>query len=88
MQAFLENKPLLSEFDGQIRYYQELELLADELPSNYTLGAVTYMTEPLKRALKTETGVWKQAYGRALANKVCCFHFLKGMNNLSLFLLK
>ncbi len=70
MKAFLENKPLLSEFDSQIRYYQELELLADELPPSYTLGALTYMTEPLKRALMTETGVWKQAYGRALANKV------------------
>jgi len=69
VQAFLEGKPLLSEFDGQIRYYQELELLADELPPSYTLGAVTYMTEPLKRALKTETGVWKQAYGRALSIK-------------------
>ena len=73
MKAFLENKPLLSEFDAQIRYYQELEALADDLPPSYTLGAVTYMTEPLKRALMTETGVWKQAYGRALANKVVTY---------------
>ena len=70
MKAFLEGKPLLSEFDSQIKYYQQLEMLAEELPSSYIIGAVTYLTEPLKRALTTETGLWKQAYGKALANKV------------------
>lgn len=50
-------------------FLQELEMAVEELPSSYTVGSIIYSTEPLKRALVTETKAWKQAFGKALANK-------------------
>lgn len=44
--------------------------MVEELPGSYTVGSIIYLTEPLKRALVTETKAWKQAFGKALANKV------------------
>ena len=44
-------------------------MAVEELPASYSVGSIIYSTEPLKRALVTETKAWKQAFGRALANK-------------------
>ncbi|XP_028415244.1 dynein heavy chain 5, axonemal-like [Dendronephthya gigantea] len=69
VQEFMDSTPLLSDFETQIRYYQELEMAVEELPASYSVGSIIYSTEPLKRALVTETKAWKQAFGKALANK-------------------
>ena len=66
----MESKPLLSDFDAQIKYYQRLETQIEELPSSYHIGPVEYLTERIKEALVTETKAWKQAFGKALAEKV------------------
>ena len=44
-------------------------MAVEELPPSYSVGSIIYSTEPLKRALVTETKAWKQAFGKALANK-------------------
>ena len=66
----MESKPLLSDFDAQVKYYQRLETQIEELPSSYHIGPVEYLTERIKEALVTETKAWKQAFGKALAEKV------------------
>ena len=57
-----------------------METAVEELPASYTVGSIIYLTEPLRRALVTETKAWKQAFGKALANKVIkrnCFCGIK-----------
>ena len=66
----MESNPLLSDFDAQIKYYQRLETQIEELPGSYHIGPVEYVTEKIKEALVTETKAWKQAFGKALAEKV------------------
>ena len=66
----MESKPLLSDFDAQIKYYQRLETQIEELPGSYHIGPVEYLTDRIKGALVTETKAWKQAFGKALAEKV------------------
>lgn len=73
IKAFLESKPVLSEFESNIHHYQLLEATINELPENYAIGTVLYATQPLKEALIAESHVWKQAYGKALANRVTEF---------------
>ena len=70
VKEFMESKPLLSDFDAQIKYYQRLETQIEELPGRYHIGPVEYLTERIKEALVTETKAWKQAFGKALAEKV------------------
>lgn len=74
VKEFMESKPLLSDFDAQIKYYQRLETQIEELPGSYHIGPVEYLTERIKEALITETKAWKQSFGKALAEKVttCC----------------
>lgn len=66
----MESKPLLSDFDAQIKYYQLLETQIEELPGSYHIGPVEYLTDRIKEALVTETKAWKQSFGKALAEKV------------------
>ena len=70
VKEFIESKPLLSDFDAQIKYYQRLETQIEELPGSYHIGPVEYLTDRIKEALVTETKAWKQAFGKALAEKV------------------
>ena len=70
VKEFMESKPLLSDFDAQIKYYQRLETQIEELPGSYHIGPVEYLTDRIKEALVTETKAWKQAFGKALAQKV------------------
>ena len=51
----MESKPLLSDFDAQIKYYQRLETQIEELPGSYHIGPVEYLTDRIKEALVTET---------------------------------
>ncbi|KAK3754858.1 hypothetical protein QZH41_011331 [Actinostola sp. cb2023] len=69
VKEFMESKPLLSDFESQIKYYQQLESRIEELPHFYRIGSVIYLTDRLKEALVTETKAWKQAFGQALAEK-------------------
>ncbi|XP_048577391.1 dynein axonemal heavy chain 5 isoform X1 [Nematostella vectensis] len=82
---FMESKPLLSDFDAQIKYYQHLETQIEDLPSFYRIGSVIYLTERLKEAVVTETKAWKQAFGKALAEKASAdmeeiFTFIDNLN--------
>ena len=70
VKEFMESKPLLSDFEAQIKYYQRLETQIEELPGSYHIGPVEYLTDRIKEALVTETKAWKQAFGKALAEKV------------------
>lgn len=70
---FLETKPLLSEFDTNILYYDNLNSKVNDLPASYIIGPVIYETQPLKEAMMVEAHNWKQTYGKGLANRVKLF---------------
>ncbi|XP_066028864.1 dynein axonemal heavy chain 5 isoform X2 [Pocillopora verrucosa] len=85
VKEFMESKPLLSDFDAQIKYYQRLETQIEELPGSYHIGPVEYLTDRIKEALVTETKAWKQAFGKALAEKASAdmeeiFLFIDNLN--------
>ena len=47
-----------------------METKIEELPASYRVGPVEYQTDRLKESLASETNTWKQAFGKALAEKV------------------
>lgn len=46
-----------------------MEAAIEELQLSYHVGPVLFVTTQLKRALITEAGTWKFAYGKALNEK-------------------
>ncbi|XP_053396215.1 dynein axonemal heavy chain 5-like isoform X3 [Mercenaria mercenaria] len=69
VKEFMEEKPILSELEQQIKYYQRLEGELEEIVPSYRVGSVTFVTDPLKLALVTETRNWKLAFSKALNEK-------------------
>ncbi|XP_071957073.1 dynein axonemal heavy chain 5-like [Antedon mediterranea] len=69
VKQFMEEKPLLSEIEAQIRYYQNLQSSIEELPVTRKVGAIVCVTEKLLNALTAEATAWKNAFGRALNTK-------------------
>ncbi|XP_041462810.1 dynein heavy chain 5, axonemal-like [Lytechinus variegatus] len=69
VKEFMDTKPLMSEIESQMRYYQGFEIKIEEIPASYRVGSVICLTERLKTALVAETKAWKVAFGRALNSK-------------------
>ncbi|XP_046353935.2 dynein axonemal heavy chain 5-like isoform X1 [Haliotis rufescens] len=66
---FMASKPIMSEIEAQIKYYQRLELEIEEMQTSFRVGSVLFLTDILKLALVTETRNWKHAYAKALNEK-------------------
>ncbi|KAM4633147.1 dynein axonemal heavy chain 5 isoform 2-T2 [Polymixia lowei] len=60
---FSQGTPLLSEFEGQILYYRDLELEINAEPEYVTVGALALFTADLKMSLTAETKSWMVDYG-------------------------
>ncbi|XP_077576575.1 dynein axonemal heavy chain 5 isoform X2 [Stigmatopora nigra] len=63
MKKFLNDSPLLSEFEGQILYYRDLQLEINSEPEFITVGALALSTVDLKMSLTSETKNWMVDYG-------------------------
>ncbi|XP_054020248.1 dynein axonemal heavy chain 5 [Dryobates pubescens] len=55
--------PLLSEFESEILYFQDLELKINSEPEYICVGAIALYTADLKLALKAETKAWMTLLG-------------------------
>ncbi|RXN24689.1 dynein heavy chain axonemal-like protein [Labeo rohita] len=69
VKAFLETKPLLSEFSAKLSLYSTYETRIQELPSTCTVCPILYETDSLKLSLIQECRTWKRAFGAALNQK-------------------
>uniref|UniRef100_A0A8C5EBC4 AAA+ ATPase domain-containing protein n=1 Tax=Gouania willdenowi TaxID=441366 RepID=A0A8C5EBC4_GOUWI len=63
IQKFVQEGPLLSEFESQILFYRDLELEINSEPEYITVGALALFTAPLKMSLTAETKNWIVDYG-------------------------
>ncbi|KAJ8315371.1 LOW QUALITY PROTEIN: hypothetical protein KUTeg_007521 [Tegillarca granosa] len=70
VKEFMEAKPILTEIEAQIKFYQKLEQDIEEMQLSFRVGSVMFMTDSLKLALKAKN--WKNAYAKALNEK--CAH--------------
>ncbi|XP_077977872.1 dynein axonemal heavy chain 5-like isoform X2 [Glandiceps talaboti] len=69
VKQFMEENPLMTEIEAQVKYYKTLETAIEEMQPSYRVGSIIYLTERLQMALVTEARAWKLAYGKALNNK-------------------
>ncbi|XP_025115342.1 dynein heavy chain 5, axonemal-like isoform X3 [Pomacea canaliculata] len=69
MEAFLKEDPKLSEFEAQIKHYEQLEVDIMGLPEYYDVGPLAMYTESLKLGLTTETKAWRLHYGKVCNKK-------------------
>ncbi|XP_060776773.1 dynein axonemal heavy chain 5-like [Neoarius graeffei] len=71
IQMFVQENPLLADFESQILYYRNLELEINAEPKFITAGALALYTADLKLALTTETKSWIVDFGRHCNRKYC-----------------
>ncbi|XP_078395203.1 dynein axonemal heavy chain 5 [Cetorhinus maximus] len=64
IQGFVKGSPLLSEFESQILYYQDLESKINSELEYICVGALALYTADLKMALTSETKAWMTDLGR------------------------
>nr|WAW84834.1 axonemal dynein heavy chain A [Halisarca dujardinii] len=83
IKEFLERSPHLSEFEGEMKSYSDLEEELGELAELKQVGPILFSTAPLKLALTTEAQAWKLKFGRSL-NK----HYLTKMQTVNEVLLE
>ncbi|XP_052229952.1 dynein axonemal heavy chain 5-like isoform X5 [Dreissena polymorpha] len=69
LEAFMKEKPKLSEFESKIKYYEELEVAINGEPMYYDVGPIALFTDQLKYALNVETKAWRMHYGKACNTK-------------------
>ncbi|XP_070190341.1 dynein axonemal heavy chain 5-like isoform X2 [Littorina saxatilis] len=69
VKEFMAGKPIMSEIEAQIKYYQRLEQDIEEIQPSFRVGSVLFSTERLRLALVTETHNWKLAYAKALNDR-------------------
>ncbi|XP_046324256.1 dynein axonemal heavy chain 5 isoform X2 [Marmota monax] len=62
--TFIMQNPLLSEFESQILYFQNLEQEINAEPEYICVGSIALFTADLKFALTTETKAWMLVIGR------------------------
>uniref|UniRef100_A0A8C5ZW29 Dynein axonemal heavy chain 5 n=1 Tax=Marmota marmota marmota TaxID=9994 RepID=A0A8C5ZW29_MARMA len=62
--TFITQNPLLSEFESQILYFQNLEQEINAEPEYICVGSIALFTADLKFALTTETKAWMLVIGR------------------------
>uniref|UniRef100_A0A8C8DVN9 Dynein, axonemal, heavy chain 5 n=1 Tax=Oryzias sinensis TaxID=183150 RepID=A0A8C8DVN9_9TELE len=66
LQRFNQTNPLLSKFESQIVYYQDLETKINSEPDYINVGALALFTASLKTSLTVETMQWMNDY------QMCC----------------
>ncbi|XP_007952391.1 dynein axonemal heavy chain 5 [Orycteropus afer afer] len=64
IRTFIMNNPLLSEFESQILYFQNLEQEIHAEPEYLCAGSIALYTADLKLALTAETKAWMIVIGR------------------------
>uniref|UniRef100_G1SYW3 Dynein axonemal heavy chain 5 n=1 Tax=Oryctolagus cuniculus TaxID=9986 RepID=G1SYW3_RABIT len=64
IRTFIMNNPLLSEFESQILYFQNLEQEINAEPEYISVGSIALYTADLKFALTAETKAWMVVIGR------------------------
>ncbi|KAM4875452.1 dynein axonemal heavy chain 5 [Thomomys bottae] len=64
IRTFIMQNPLLSEFESQILYFQNLEQEINAEPECICVGAIALYTADLKFALTAETRAWTMVVGR------------------------
>ncbi|XP_040833581.1 dynein heavy chain 5, axonemal [Ochotona curzoniae] len=64
IRTFIMNNPLLSEFESQILYFQNLEKKINAEPEYICVGSIALYTADLKFALTAETKAWMVVIGR------------------------
>ncbi|XP_076449856.1 dynein axonemal heavy chain 5-like isoform X2 [Babylonia areolata] len=64
LEEFAKEDPKLSEFEAQVKHYEELEISIMALPEYYDVGPIALYTEHLKLGLTTETKAWRMHFGR------------------------
>ncbi|XP_012498101.1 PREDICTED: dynein heavy chain 5, axonemal [Propithecus coquereli] len=62
--TFIMQNPLLSEFESQILYFQNIEQEINAEPEYICVGSIALYTADLKFALTTETRAWMVVIGR------------------------
>uniref|UniRef100_G3T979 Dynein axonemal heavy chain 5 n=1 Tax=Loxodonta africana TaxID=9785 RepID=G3T979_LOXAF len=62
--TFIVKNPLLSEFESQILYFQNLEQEINAEPEHICVGCIALYTADLKLALTAETKAWMTVIGR------------------------
>lgn len=70
MIEFLEQKPVLADFEMEINKYERVEQEIIGLPSQHLVGTVELDAMPITQALTAETKAWKQVFGQKLNVKV------------------
>ncbi|KAK7469850.1 hypothetical protein BaRGS_00036128, partial [Batillaria attramentaria] len=69
MEEFMKDDPKLSEFEAQIKHYEQLEVEIMGFKEYYDVGPIALYTEMLKLGLTTETKAWRLHYGKACNKK-------------------
>ncbi|XP_041488031.1 dynein heavy chain 5, axonemal [Microtus oregoni] len=64
IKAFIEQNPLLSEFESRILYFQSLEQEIIAEPEYISVGSIALYTADLKFSLTAETKAWMVVIGR------------------------
>nr|XP_048312992.1 dynein axonemal heavy chain 5 [Myodes glareolus] len=64
IKAFIEQNPLLSEFESKILYFQSLEQEIIAEPEYISVGSIALYTADLKFSLTAETKAWMAVIGR------------------------
>ena len=65
----MASKPIMSEFDAILRYYNTLETEVEEMAPSHRVGPLMFMTEQLKLSLLAEIKTWKRCYAKNLNEK-------------------
>ncbi|XP_048224317.1 dynein axonemal heavy chain 5 [Perognathus longimembris pacificus] len=69
IRTFIMKNPLLSEFESQILYFQNLEQEINAEPERVCVGAIALYTADLKFSLTAETRAWLMVVGRHCNHK-------------------
>ena len=64
--AFMKSSPALSDFEGKLRLYVEVEREISHIPPVHNIGALSLETAPLKYSLRSEAAAWKALFGQHL----------------------
>ncbi|UJR23298.1 hypothetical protein I4U23_026313 [Adineta vaga] len=81
LRQFLANDPHVSEFESEIKFYENLSTNINSQPEYLSVGPLAIFTEHLKFALNQEVREWVVLYGQA-----CNVKYRKEMNQVLTFI--
>ena len=68
--AFVNTKPAISDFDGEILKFDRVEKEIAEIVPNQSIGILHVSIEALKTSMITEAQEWRQKFGEILNRQV------------------